>query len=124
MWAVSDIVSVAIIGAGASITTAVLSRGRKTQTRIADQLQPSNGSTLAQTVESIERTGEITQGRVHDISKRVDAQGREVAEIRHHQKGIEANLIGIGDKLEEHMEERTTFEPLIGWVRKRMEEEA
>lgn len=64
---------------------------------VAEQLRPENGRRLAQIVEQTGRLLEVVDGRLHDVSKRVDDQGREIEGIRVHTSGIEQQLLSQGD---------------------------
>lgn len=120
----SDALNVAIVSAVASIIAALVAGWNRRETakvrkeaskarekaeeavdKSADNLHLDNGHTLADTVTDIRRDQvsqgrllEATNGRVHDVSKRVDAQGRETTEIHREIKVVV-------DKLDAHVAE-------------------
>lgn len=84
---------------------------------VAEQVRPENGRRLGELAQSTAKLVEVIDGRLHDVSKRVDAQGWELVEIRKHNAGIEAQLIAtgqavndVGDGLKAHLEE---ISPLV-----------
>jgi hypothetical protein len=116
----SILLAVGTIIAALGIPTFVASRRSKTAVAkmdvtnakvdvVVEAVRPENGDirlaeqieTIATDVRSQGRLLEVVDGRVHDVSKRIDAQGREVGEVRRHQSTIEAQLVATGESVDE-----------------------
>jgi hypothetical protein len=67
---------------------------------ISDQVRTTNGTKLAPQVEAQGQLLEVVAGQVHDISKRVDGQGRELGAI-HTQVG---KIAGVGAVMASYLE--------------------
>jgi hypothetical protein len=67
---------------------------------IAAQVRTVNGRRLAQIVEQTNRLLEVVDGRVHDLSKRLDNQGQGIADLREHGHVIEAQLLANSEAIE------------------------
>lgn len=90
----------------------------------ADEVRGPNGNPTGMTVEATHtlvrqtsRLVETIDGRLHDVSKRLDAQGRELGTMRRSVSTIEEQLISQGEAVDEvgrglkvHLEEVT---PLV-----------
>jgi ABC-type transporter Mla subunit MlaD len=79
----------------------VAEESRSNLEAVAEQVRPENGRRLGELVETTARLLEVIDGRLHDVSKRVDAQGRELSEIRKHSRTIEAQLIAQGQGIDD-----------------------
>lgn len=116
--------------------------------RIDEQVRPENGMRLGELVEQVAKITEVTNGRVHDVSKRVDnvemkldEQNQRAADrieavaplVDWAQTRMTEEQVGdsrfdrIENKLDQHHQEFVgrveTWEPLAAYVRKQMKKQ-
>lgn len=91
---------------------------------ISRQVKTSNGDSLAEIIEQTAETAsenmrmlEVVNGRLHDVSKRVDAQGREISSVGRTAQANSRNFMSIARATDEvHADLRTHLDmvtPLI-----------
>jgi hypothetical protein len=80
--------------------------------QVGEQVTPRNGgptppgyeSTLAAQIEGQGRLLEVVDGRLHDLSRRVDGQDREMRDVKRHVTQVEAQVLSVADKQVEMLE--------------------
>lgn len=117
----------------ATKATAVAKETRDAFVTVLEKVSPSNGADkladeLKERFDSIDqrhaemvglmrttsKTIDAVDGRVHDVSKRIDAQDRELREIRHTVENTDGRVGQVEDRLQQHLDE---WDPLLGWAR-------
>lgn len=85
----------------------------RTRRALEGQLDPHNAKSVGDTIHEVAQTVQYVADVQHQHTRTLDAHGQLIEDVRKRVGNVETKLDG-------HIEERKTFEPLIGWVKRQM----